>query len=252
MARTVLLALLAALALGACGKTPTQATHTSRGLDSAITPAAPATAPVGTTSGTDPRIAPVMALTAKLRATSTTADSTIMFHYVRSNGTKEWLHSRYKYQKPRRNAVELMAGSDTKVAGTKLVWTGESEVKVHTKFIGFWLNVSLPLADDRLKDPTDYRIDQTSIDKVFDTILCAQNQVSFVANGTVAGKPVTVISVVSPLSLKPATREVFGLETATGTPLLREMYKGSQLYYKMEVEKTTLNPHLTSADFEVS
>ena len=38
---------------------------------------------------------------------------------------------------------------------------------------------------------------------------------------------------------------------ATGCPLLREMYKGNTLFYKMEVESTKVNPKLTAADFQL-
>lgn len=124
-------------------------------------------------------------------------------------------------------------------------------MQVHTKFIGFWLNITLPLTDDRLKDPIGYRLDQTAIDKVFDTVLCPQNQITYAGDSALAGRPMSLLAVVSPLSLKPATREVFGIEKGTGVPLLREMYKGDKLFFQMQLETNKLNAKLTSADFQL-
>lgn len=245
---------LAALSLAACGKTPTQPARPLRDLD---TPAytAPAAAPVtqapAAMPGADPRVQAALAATQHLRDTSSTADIMLMCRYVKDDGTKAWIRSHYKYQKPRHNSVELLSGSDSKVEGTQLIWTGGGKVQVRTKFVGFWLNISLDLADDRLKDPAGYRLDQTAIDKVFDTLLWPQNQVSFLADGNQNGRPMTVLSVVSPLRLAPATREVFGVEKGTGVPLLHEMYKGDKLYFRSEVESNKANPKLTSADFEL-
>jgi hypothetical protein len=244
MKRVILLALLAA----GCSKSPAAPTpdlDTPRYAPAAPASLAPA-APV-----TDMRIRDTLTMVQKLRDGGSTADCQLMFRYVKTDGTKEWIRSHYKYQKPKRNSVELMTGSDSKVEGTRLVWTGGSQVKVHTKFVGFWLNIDLPLTDDRLKDPVGYRLDQTSIDKVFDTLLCPQNQTTYVGDGALLGRPMAVLAVVSPMSLKPATREVFGIEKATGVPLLREMYKGDQLYFRMQLESNKLNAKLTAADFEV-
>jgi hypothetical protein len=256
MFRSTVCLLLATLALAACGKAPGQTDTVARGFEQpagtvpAASPVAPATAPLGAApEGVDTRVTAALTAAQRLRDGSGSADCVLMLHYIKDDGTKPWIRSHYKYQKPQHNALELLSSSESKVEGTQLVWTGGGKVQVHTKFIGFWLNISLDLQDDRLKDAVGYRIDQTAINKVFDTLLCPQNKVTYLADGNLKGRPMWVLNVVSPLSLAPATREVFGIEKSSGTPIVREMYKGDKAYFRMELESNKLNPHFTSADF---
>lgn len=252
--RRVTVLLLAALALTACGTAPTATKAPARSLAGAKQPAAaqqPTTGMPMAAGAVDPRVTTTLGLVQHLRDTSSTASSTIMFNYISTSGTKEWMRSKYKYMKPRKNFVTLVTGSDSKAEGTELAWTGDGQVQVHTKFIGFWMNVGLDITDDRLKDPCGYQVNQTAVDKVFDTLLTPQARVTFKADGQLAGHAITVLDVVSPLSLKGTTREVFGIDKATGTPLLREMYKGDQKFYSMSVESNVMNPKLTGADFQV-
>lgn len=242
-----LAALLAVSALAACTHTPTAA----RAPRDFVAPLATPTPLAPPQTQVDPRVTAVLSLTQHLRDSNASADCVLSFRYVKSDGTKAWLKSHYKYEKPRHNAVEIVDASEDKAKGTQLIWTGGSDVQVHTKFIGFWLNVTLPLSDDRLKDPVGYRIDQTAIDKVFDTLLCPANRITYKGDGMMSGRAMTVIDVVSPLSLKPATHEIFGIEKATGVPLMREMYQGDKLYLHMELVSEVLNPHLTSKDFQL-
>ncbi|MDB5101788.1 MAG: hypothetical protein JWM80_6209 [Cyanobacteria bacterium RYN_339] len=247
MNRIALLLLVAVLA--GCSKSPAAADEPDLQTPR-YAPAAPVAAAPAAPSA-DTRVRDALTSVQKLRDSGSTADCQLMFRYVKDDGTKEWIRSHYKYQKPKRNSVELLTGSDSKVEGTQLIWTGGSKVKVHTKFVGFWLNIELGLEDERLKDPVGYRLDQTSIDKVFDTILCPQNQVTYKADGNLNGRVMAVLDIVSPLSLKPTTREVIGIEKATGVPLIREMYKGDKLFFRMQTETNKLNPKLTTKDFEL-
>jgi hypothetical protein len=245
MKRMMLLAVL----LAGCSKSPAAVLDTP----DLTTPRYAPAAPVGSVAPpADTRVRDALAAVQKLRDSGSTADCTLMFRYVKTDGTKEWIRSHYKYQKPKRNSVELMTGSDSKVEGTQLIWTGGSKVKVKTKFVGFWLKIDLDLGDDRLKDPVGYRLDQTAIDKVFDTVLCPQNKVTYKADGLLNGHALAVLDVVSPLSLKPTTREVFGIDKATGVPMIREMYKGDKLFFRMQTESNKLNPTLSSKDFELN
>ncbi len=69
--------------------------------------------------------------------------------------------------------------------------------------------------------------------------------------GDLNGKHMVVLDVVSPLKLKSVTKDVYGIDVATFQPIMREMYKGDKLLYKMIVESAKVNPTLSSKDFVV-
>jgi hypothetical protein len=157
----------------------------------------------------------------------------------------------YKFQKPNRVLLNILESTNEKVNGTRLLWTGGSQVQVKTKFVGFWVTVSLDINDERIRDDRGYSIAQTSIPKTYETILHPAAQVVFKGEGQVAGRPVELLDVISPLSLKPTTREVYGIDRVSRTPVLREMYRGNKLIYRMQVDQITLNARFTSQDFKL-
>lgn len=200
----------------------------------------------------DPRVAPILAGIQQMRQAGTGADITVKITYNKDDGSTKHVKSRYKYQKStNRNFIEVLASNEEKVVGTKVSWKNDGKAQVRTKFIGFWVSVTLDLHDDRLRDQRGNFLDETSIDRSLATILDPGARVTFKAEGNLNGKPMVVLDVVSPQSLKNVTREVYGIDPTTFQPILREMYKGEKLIYKMTVENAKLNPTLKASDFEV-
>ena len=250
----LMLAVVALAGLTACGKAnparPAKVPSSRAPLQGA--------APLGQVPGAaqpgqaDPKLAQLLAAVDQVRQTSAGADITVKMTYNKDDGSTKHVRSRYKYQKsPQRNFLEVLASNEEKVVGTKVSWGTNGKADVRTKFIGFWVTVNLDLHDERLKDQRGNFLDETSIDRSFATLLDPRSRVTFKAEGNLNGKPMVVVDLVSPLSLKNVTREVYGIDLTTNTPIMREMYKGDKLIWKMVVESAKTNPQLSSKDFVV-
>ena len=160
---------------------------------------------------TDPKLAQLLAGVQQMRQTSAGADVNVKLTYYLDNGSVKHVRSRYKFQRsPHRNHLEVKASSEDKVVGTKVSWGTSGKAAVRTKFIGFWVTVSLDLHDERLKDQRGNFLDETSIERSLATLLDPGARVTFKAEGNLNGRPMVVLDVVSPLSLKNVTREVYG------------------------------------------
>jgi hypothetical protein len=253
---SILLATSVAVALVGCGKTPTAPKmKASRATLQRTLPAGQVPALGQQLPGTaDPRVGQLLAGVAQLQANGQTADTLVKVIYNLDDGSVRQVRSRYKYQKPSKNFLEILSANEPKVVGTKVAWSGSGggvKANVRTKFIGFWLTVSLDLHDERLRDKRGNFLDETSLDRSLATILDPGAQVAFKGEGELNGKRMAVIDVVSPLKLKNVTRDTFGIDLQTFQPILREMYKGEKLIYKMTIESAKLNPSLSSKDFAV-
>jgi hypothetical protein len=199
----------------------------------------------------DPRVAQILQGVAQVRDQSQGADVVVKITYYKDDGSIKHVRSRYKFQKPQRNFIEVLASNEDKVVGTKVSWKGDGKASVRTKFIGFWVTVSLDLHDDRLRDQRGNFLDETSISRALETLLDPGARVTFKGEGNLAGRPMVVLDVVSPLSLKNVTREVYGIDPTINQPIMREMYKGDKLIWKMNVESAKVNPTFSSKDFAV-
>ncbi|MDB5098970.1 MAG: hypothetical protein JWM80_3391 [Cyanobacteria bacterium RYN_339] len=212
------------LALAGCGHEAATAPKPVRAVQTLVTPMP--TQPA--TTAADPRVAAGLQLLQKGLAVPMVEYSHTL-HYVKADGTKPWLKSRYRYQKGSRNHLRLLSGSDSKVADTQIAWKdGESKAQVHTKFIGFWITTGLEFSDERMNDPLGNKFTETTMQHFYATLTNPGNQWSFVADGVQGGKPMTVLGLVSPGSMKGITREVIGLDKATGLPVLRDLYAGTR------------------------
>jgi len=235
-----------ALLLTGCGQASTPTAPRPTRAAAAAVPTPMPTPPV---TG-DPRVSAGVALLLKGLA-APMVEYTHTLRYTKSDGTKPWLKSRYRYQKGVRNHLTLLSGSDSKVNDTQIAWRdGETKAQVHTKFIGFWVTTGIDFTDSRMNDPMGNQFGDTTMQHFYAVLTNPANQWSFVADGNQAGHPMTVLGLVSPGSWKGVTREVIGLDKASGLPILRDIYAGTRL----ELHETADSFRLTglkSSDFEI-
>lgn len=244
--------IVAALGVSACGQSvPTRSTRLSGPPPQRGLPPVPM-APVDSLSPVaGDRARNILGEVAQIRdRASNSLMRTTLFCY-KDDGQVSRAKSIYKFQKPNRVMLNILESTNDKVSGTRLLWTGGAKAQVKTKFAGFWVTVSLDIGDERIRDDRGYSIAETSVPRTYETLLHSGARVAFKGEGQVAGRAVEFLDVESPLSLKPVTREVFGIDRVTRTPVLREMYHGERLIYRMQVEQISLNARFTSQDFSL-
>ncbi len=160
--------------------------------------------------------------------------------------------SDFAWQKPSTTALVVNKSSDGATQGTKIVWAGGAQMKVKTKFLGWWMKTSLDIHNEYAKDQRGYFIDQTGIGPVMDTLLDPRNQVTIQGTGQMDGLPIMKVALKSPRSLKGVASEVYVLDTNRKIPLVREMYDATnKLVFRIQMNKVVLNAQLPSNTFAI-
>lgn len=250
---TPLVALLAAtaLVLAGCGQSGGSQVRPRNGMRSLGQQVAPMPQMPITPQAVE-RAQQVLRLAATAQSQLRTVQCDLRATIVKPEGGTNKLHNVYRYKAPGSTYLEVVQSSNPSMLGTKLNWDGKSKVKIKTKFVGFWVNVDLDVNDDRLKDDAGYKISETSLPKLYATLLHPQAQVRFLDEAPSAeGAPMARLEVISPVRLKPATHEIYGIRLSDGAPVLREMYKGQKLFYRIAMEKLQINANLPTSALSV-
>lgn len=131
----------------------------------------------------------------------------------------------------------------TKGAGSsndaKVLWTGGSSMQVRPSYLPFG-SVSVDITDNRVMSANGWTIKETDISCILNVLLDPSSQVKVLAGGApqaVEGKNVIMLQVTSPKSPKGVTMEQMGVDPSLNLPVVRMMYKGNTLAYKL-VAKT--------------
>lgn len=197
------------------------------------------------------RLVQLMQLVAQAHARNTSVACDLVAFFRKDNGTTTSMKTKYRFQKPKQTSMEILEASEGGTVGTKLVWNGGSDVAVKTKLVGFWLKTSLSVTDDRIKDSRGYRINETSLDQLYATLLHQSAQYQLLSEGNLKGRPVAIIRVDSPMKLRGVTHEVFGIYVDTFTPAFRELYGGDTLLMRLQIDNARLNPQMESNAFNL-
>ncbi|MBM3270964.1 MAG: hypothetical protein FJZ01_25305 [Candidatus Sericytochromatia bacterium] len=160
--------------------------------------------------------------------------------------------SDFHFEKPNKTSLTIKKSSDPRKVGTKVVWLGGAKMAVRTKFLGFWLSVSVDVHDDRARDPRGYFIDETGLESTLLTLLDTRNQVKYEGAGQLDNLQVARLGIVSPRSLKGIKREVFVVDTQRKVPVVREMYDGGgKLVFRIKMDRIQLNTALPANTFKI-
>lgn len=159
----------------------------------------------------------------------------------------------YVFEKPTKTAITVTQSTDARTVGTKLVWTGGKQMAAKTKFIGFWVKMSVDVHDPRAKDLRGYFIDDTCVPNIFGTLTDSRNQVKLLGTGNLDGVPVAQLEVVSPRSLRGIAREVFTIDGQRMLPVMREMYdRNNKLVFRIRLSNISANTSLPSTTFQLN
>jgi len=210
------------------------------------------TQPGANTPQQDPnRVIQLMQLVGQAHTRNNSVACDLVAFFRKDNGSTTSMKTKYRFQKPKQTSMEILEATDGGTVGTKLVWNGGSDVAVKTKLLGFWLKTSLSVTDDRIKDSRGYRINETSLDQLYATLLHPQAKHELLSEGVLKGRPVAIVRLDSPMKLRGVTHEVFGIFVDTFTPAFRELYGGETLLMRLQIENARLNPQMESNAFNL-
>ncbi|MNK72847.1 hypothetical protein D3C87_923330 [compost metagenome] len=208
--------------------------------------------PGANTPQQDPnRVIQLMQLVGQAHTRNNSVACDLVAFFRKDNGSTTSMKTKYRFQKPKQTSMEILEATDGGTVGTKLVWNGGSDVAVKTKLLGFWLKTSLSVTDDRIKDSRGYRINETSLDQLYATLLHPQAKHELLSEGVLKGRPVAIVRLDSPMKLRGVTHEVFGIFVDTFTPAFRELYGGETLLMRLQIENARLNPQMEANAFNL-
>lgn len=159
---------------------------------------------------------------------------------------------RYAFQKPNKTAIEVVQSSDARTVGTKMLWEGGAKMKVHTKFVGFFVNVDVDLHDTRATDQRGYFIDETGIVPLMATLTDARNTNEFLGFAQLDGVTVARLGIKSPRSLRGISREIMTIDSVHKLPVMREMFDANnKLVFQVNLKNVAVNSALPASTFKI-
>lgn len=130
--------------------------------------------------------------------------------------------------KPNRMWARVTNAADADTVGTELTWQGGESVQVLTKVLGISTTVTLPINDKRLTGIWEWTVADTSIQRLVDNLLAPNAPVTYLGQARLGDQTVDLIEVKSSLVPK-ANRERLGIDPQQALPVLREIYRNSEL-----------------------
>jgi hypothetical protein len=143
------------------------------------------------------------------------------------------------YAKPMTMRLDITKASDTQAVGVKLRWDGGSEFKIKPTWMPFAVGVGID--DKRVISLNSWTIKQTDVTCILNVLLDPSTKVKILdEKGNFDGQVLTAVEAISPKSPTGVTREIIGIDRATGLPRARRLYKGDVLIYKCNVKTCTV------------
>lgn len=197
------------------------------------------------------KIQQLMQAVAQAHARNNSVACDLVAFFRTDAGVTSSMKSRYRFRKPYQTSLEILEASDGGTVGTKLVWNGGNDVSVKTKLLGFWLKTSLGITDSRIADARGYRINETSLDQLFATLLHPQARHELLSEGEYKGRRIAIVRLDSPMKLRGVTHEIFGIYADTCVPAFRELYSGNTLVMRLQIDNARLNPTMEPNAFSL-
>jgi hypothetical protein len=138
------------------------------------------------------------------------------------------------WKRPSTLKITITKGDSTS-QGVSASWDGSNTMKVKPGYLPFAM--SMPITDSRIVSKNGWTIKDTDISGMLGVLLDPGAQVQMVGPQVVDGKAVTMVTVHSPKSPKGVTQEQMGIDPIQNVPVVRLMYKGPTIVYKL-VAKT--------------
>lgn len=140
------------------------------------------------------------------------------------------------FQKPSTLHLNMVKATG-QAQGASIVWTGGDQIQIKLK-VGFVpITTSLAITDGRLKSKNGWTIKQTESNAMFKVLFDPQAQIQIVGQQPSAdGRMLTMLQVHSAFSPPPTDHEVIGVDPQSGIPMMRMMYQGQTLLYRLTIK----------------
>lgn len=153
-------------------------------------------------------------------------------------------------EKPNRSSFQVLkAPAKPNTVGTKLVWTSGQKVNLKTRFFGLPIALSTEPTDPRLADLRGDTMVDLNVVAAVEVLRSPDARFKYLGRRLVGDRRVDLVELRSPRLLKGVEREVYGLDTVSGLPLVREMHDADGLTYKLTVERFKLDNDLPANAF---
>jgi outer membrane lipoprotein-sorting protein len=153
-------------------------------------------------------------------------------------------------QKPNKSGFKVLkAPHKPATEGTKLVWISPQKVQVRTRFFGLPVTLQTDATDPRLADLRGDTMLDLNVVAAVEVLRGPDARLKYVGRRLVGDRRVDLVELRSPRLLKGIDHEVYGLDTASGLPIVREMYDAEGLTYKLTVERFKLDNDLPPTAF---
>lgn len=131
--------------------------------------------------------------------------------------------------KPDRMWAHILKASDGATVDTEVYWNGGSTCRVKTRFFGFLLKLTLPIADSRLKSLRGWTLADMSIARFFQALLADDAAVTYIGQAMFGEEKLDLVELVTPAVVPGITKERFGVSLNHQELRLREFYAGDTL-----------------------
>ncbi|MBC7545329.1 MAG: hypothetical protein H7338_21600 [Candidatus Sericytochromatia bacterium] len=148
--------------------------------------------------------------------------------------------------KPDRMWAKILKGSDGATVGTQVLWNGDTTCRIQTKFFGFPLKLTMPIADSRLKSLRGWTLADVSVARFFKALLADKAPIRYVGQAMFGEQQVDVLELVTPEVVPGITKEHIGVSLDHQSMLVREFYVGdtvvSRSHYSQQAYNIALPP----------
>ena len=193
----------------------------------------PVLAPLAPSAPADFDPEAILAEVARVHAAARTVEAELHVTLATDNGQTAWVAGRMRHARPETTTLSVTGASDRLSVGSELSWDGGPKVLV--KPFGLPFAMAVPVGDSALKDKRGWTFAETSITRLYETLLHPDAVVSPLGTASLGDRELALLEVVSPLRLAPTTREVYGIGLDVGVPVHREMWAGDRLIYRLSL-----------------
>lgn len=191
-------------------------------------------------------------MTAVKQALSSIQNLTATIDSWNTNGQKsETVKTRISFMQPDHNRVDILQSTNSSAVGSKVVWSGTSQVTVRAKVLFVSVTLTLPQTDDRLVNARGYTVADVGLKRLIDIFFHPQTNAKWLGTSNMDGRNLYILELTSPLSPDDVSKERVGIDPETKLPVLRQLFQGDQMVFWTQLTAIQTNTPLDGSLFSL-